>query len=53
MARAGHSDFKTTQSYIDLAGEQFRDEARRAEERLLGAASTRIRDKLAQSLPAD
>ena len=27
MARAGHSDFKTTQGYIDLAGETFRDEA--------------------------
>jgi len=27
MARAGHSDFKTTQGYIDLAGETFREEA--------------------------
>jgi integrase len=27
MARAGHSDFKTTQGYIDLAGETFRQEA--------------------------
>jgi integrase len=27
MARAGHSDFKTTQGYIDLAGETFRAEA--------------------------
>jgi hypothetical protein len=32
MARAGHSDFATTQLYIDLAGETFREEraARRA-----------------------
>ena len=27
MARAGHSDFATTQLYIDLAGETFREEA--------------------------
>jgi hypothetical protein len=33
MARAGHSDFKTTQGYIDLAGETFREE----EEELLEA----------------
>jgi integrase len=36
MSRAGHSDFKTTQGYIDLAGETFRAEASRLEERLLG-----------------
>jgi len=35
-ARAGHSDFKATQGYIDLAGETFRSEAERLEERLLG-----------------
>jgi integrase len=34
MARAGHSDFKTTQGYIDLAGEQFREEAERLEQRV-------------------
>jgi len=34
MARAGHSDFKTTQGYIDLAGETFREEADRLERRL-------------------
>ncbi len=39
MARAGHSDFKTTQGYIDLAGEAFRDEAELLEERLLGQKS--------------
>jgi integrase len=36
IARAGHSDFKTTQLYIDLAGVTFREEAVRQEERLLG-----------------
>ncbi len=36
MARAGHSDFKTTQVYIDLAGETFRAEAERLERRLWG-----------------
>jgi hypothetical protein len=35
---AGHSDFATTQGYIDLAGETFREEAARLEERLFGAA---------------
>ena len=39
MARAGHSDFKTTQGYIDLAGETFRDEAELLEERLFGQKS--------------
>jgi site-specific recombinase XerD len=34
MARAGHSDFKTTQGYIDLAGERFREEAESVEERV-------------------
>jgi hypothetical protein len=29
VARAGHSDFKTTQGYIGLAGETFREEADR------------------------
>jgi integrase len=36
MARAGHSDFATTQLYIDLAGETFREEAELADERLFG-----------------
>jgi len=36
MARAGHSDFKTTQGYIDLAGETFRAEAELLEQRLFG-----------------
>jgi hypothetical protein len=36
MARAGHSDFKTTQGYIDPAGETFRAEAELLEQRLFG-----------------
>jgi site-specific recombinase XerD len=36
MARAGHSDFKTTHGYIDLAGETFREDAELLEERLFG-----------------
>ena len=36
QARAGHADFATTQRYIDLAGVVFRDEAVRAEARILG-----------------
>ena len=38
MKHAGHSDFKTTLRYIDLAGVTFREEAERAERRLLGEA---------------
>ena len=40
MARAGHSDFKTTQLYIDLAGVTFREEAVRHEGRILGSRSS-------------
>jgi hypothetical protein len=36
MARSGHSDFKTTQGYIDLAGETFREEADLLDARLFG-----------------
>jgi hypothetical protein len=36
MSRAGHSNFKTTQGYIDLAGEMFRAEAGLLEQRLFG-----------------
>jgi integrase len=36
QARAGHSDYSTTQLYIDLAGETFRGEAERLEQRLSG-----------------
>jgi integrase len=41
MARAGHSDFATTQLYIDLSGEAFRDEAQRLEDRLWGGTGTK------------
>jgi integrase len=40
MARAGHSSFTTTQGYIDLAGETFREEADRLERRLWGETRT-------------
>ena len=45
MARAGHSDFSTTQLYIDLSGEAFRDEAQRLEDRLWGETGTKNRYK--------
>ncbi len=41
MARAGHSDYKTTQGYVDLAGETFREEAARLETRVFGQMGTR------------
>lgn len=34
MSRAGHSSYATTRRYIDLAGERFRAEAERLEDRL-------------------
>jgi site-specific recombinase XerD len=39
MARSGHSDFKTTQLYIDLAGETFREEEELLDARLFGQKS--------------
>ena len=53
MARAGHSDFKTTQVYIDLAGETFREEAERLEERIFTGTSTRNRYKVEEALPVE
>jgi integrase-like protein len=41
MSRSGHSSFTTTQRYIDLAGERFREEADRLEGRLWGASGTK------------
>jgi hypothetical protein len=41
MKRAGHSNFKTTQTYIDLAGVTFRQEAERLEERIFGRIGTK------------
>jgi site-specific recombinase XerD len=40
MKRAGHSDFKTTQRYIDLAGETFRSEVEKLDARLWGTTGT-------------
>jgi hypothetical protein len=37
MTKAGHSDMRTTRTYLHLAGVVFPDEAERLEERLLGA----------------
>ena len=34
--RSGASDFKTTKGYIELAGQRFREEAERLDERLFG-----------------
>jgi integrase len=45
MSRAGHASYSTTRRYIDLAGEQFREEAERLEERLWGQSSTNRRTK--------
>ncbi len=45
MTRAGHSAYSTTRRYIDLAGERFRSEADRLEDRLWGATGTRNRYK--------
>ena len=45
MARAGHSDFATTQLYIDLSGEAFREEAQRLEDRLWGDSGKKSRYK--------
>jgi len=54
MARAGHSDFKTTQAYIDLAGEQFREEAERLEERVFADVRQRAMTRLVRpSCPAE
>ncbi len=38
MSRAGHSSYATTRRYIDLAGERFRAEADRLEDRLWGGS---------------
>jgi hypothetical protein len=36
MTKAGHSDMRTTKTYLHLAGVVFREEAERLEARLLG-----------------
>ena len=44
MSRARHTDFKTTQLCIDLAGETFREEANRLERRLWGEPTSTTRE---------
>ena len=52
MSRAGHSDFKTTQGYIDLAGEAFRNEAALVEQRIFGPElGTQVGTHLSESQP--
>jgi hypothetical protein len=51
MSRAGHSSFTTTQRYIDLAGEQFREEAERLENRLWGKSGTKPGYQVSVSVP--
>ncbi len=50
MSRAGHSDYATTRRYVDLAGERFRDDADRLEERLWGSSGTKLRYEVAPVL---
>ena len=49
MSRAGHSDYATTRRYVDLAGERFREEGDKLEERLAGGTGTKNRYKVAPS----
>jgi integrase len=48
MAKAGHSDMKTTRIYLHLAGTVFRDEAAALERRLFGL-STELSTDLSES----
>ena len=47
MARAGHSDFATTQGYIDLASETFREEAELPRGGCSGRNPGRLREPVA------
>jgi hypothetical protein len=53
MNDAGHSDFKTTQLYINLSGQVFRDDAELAEERLLGKTGTKNRYQVEEPSPVE
>jgi hypothetical protein len=53
VARAGHSDFKTTQGYIDLAGETFREDADLLERRLWGLSGTKNRYQVEDPSPVE
>jgi site-specific recombinase XerD len=50
MSRAGHSSYATTRRYIDLAGERFREEADRLEDRLWGGNGRKSGYKAASAL---
>jgi hypothetical protein len=45
--------FKTTQGYIDLAGETFRDEADLLERRLWGGSGTKNRYQVEEPSPVE
>jgi integrase len=47
MAKAGHSDMKTTRIYLHLAGTVFRDEAEALERWLLGGGAEQTTQRLA------
>jgi len=52
MAKAGHANMRTTQTYLHLAGVVFRDEAERLEVRLLSAElSTQSSTRLSEPEP--
>lgn len=53
MSRSGHSSYATTRRYIDLAGERFREEADRLEERLWGSSGTKNGYQNSDELPAE
>jgi integrase len=57
MTKAGHSDMRTTKTYLHLAGTVFRDEAQALEDRLLGGTklypSELTSDDLSESKPAE
>jgi hypothetical protein len=57
MTKAGHSDMRTTKTYLHLAGTVFRDEAQALENRLLGGTklypSELTSDDLSESEPAE
>jgi len=53
MARAGHADLATTQRYLDLSGELFRDEAGLLERRLWGESGRKSRYEKAGPSPIE
>jgi integrase len=53
MARAGHSDFKTTELYIDLAGVTFREEAELHDARVFGSVGQKSSQNQGEALPIE